>query len=71
MENRNITQERLTDEEWNRIRKNARAFVEETCRKENERVVLETTIGSYNRIARQAMLAPRGNSIFCGIENHG
>lgn len=69
MENRNTTQENSTNER-DRIRKAARALVEEYCRKHDARIMSEATVSTYDRLAGQTMLTPEGKSFFRGSENN-
>lgn len=61
MENKSITLESSinfkTKEEYEQYRKreNARAFVEEMRRKRAQRILLETTVGTYHRTPRPYM----------------
>lgn len=70
MENRNTTQESSTNER-DRIRKAARALIEECRRKHDARIMSEATVSTYNRLAGQTMFTPEGKSFFRGSENNG
>jgi hypothetical protein len=77
MANRSITLESSinfeTREEYEKYRKreNIRAFVEEYRRVKVERPMSEVTVGTYNRIARQASPPSWWESLVCGDKNYG
>lgn len=70
MANKSITQENSTDER-DRIRKAARALIEEHCRKHDARIMSEATVSTYNGLARQTMFTPKGKSFFRGSKDNG
>ena len=69
MGSKSITQEESTNER-NRIREAARALVEEYRRAHDARIMSEATVATYDRLARQTMLTPRGKSFFRRSEDH-